>query len=257
MQVMKRALSVLLCCALLAAFAPMVCAEDKILIEKVSATYTVPAAGEPFYFNAITVPDDANYTAEIKQVYYKEDGYKHLADGDIVEKGRMYCVRIRFTANSGYRLEYNTTEYTINGIVATIFGGTDMPEVTFVPISLDYVQLNVPEDATVDYKEYVTVIATASGLPAGYFVALYEGETLLAKGDNTTVRCYFNKMRKSKTITAKVIDAGGNVQSNAYGRLEKDITVTVNTGLFSRLRAFIRELIQLIGRPHPYVVLEP
>ena len=56
MQTLKRTLSLLLCCVLLAAFAPMVCAEEKILIEKAYATYTVPVAGEPFDFSAITVP---------------------------------------------------------------------------------------------------------------------------------------------------------------------------------------------------------
>ena len=222
MQTLKRALSLLLCCVLLAAFASMVSAEEKILIEKAYATYTVPVAGEPFNFSAITVPDDANYTAVIRQVaHYKDGGYKYLADGDIVEAGIIYYVRILFSAKSGYRLEQWKTEYIINGDVADTFAGTDMPKVTFIPTDMRYARLDVPEDATVGYKSNVTVTATASGLPSGYLVALYDGGNQLAKSDSGTVSTSMGKMKGSKTLTAKVIDLNGNVQSNADGKLEK------------------------------------
>ncbi len=179
MQTLKRSLSLLLCCVLLAAFAPMVCAEEKILIEKAYATYSVPATGKPFDFNNVAVPDDAPYTAEITKVYYYRDGgYKNLSNGDVVENC-LYYVQISFSANSGYRLEFGTTEYIINGTVADTY----TPRVSFFPINMNNVWVNVPEDTRVGYKSNVTVTAKASGLPAGYFVALYDGEALLAKSD--------------------------------------------------------------------------
>ena len=254
MQTLKRTLSLLLCCVLLAAFAPMVCAEEKILIEKAYATYTVPAAGEPFYFNAISVPDDANYTAVIRQVaHYKDGGYKYLADGDIVEAGVIYYVRILFSAKSGYRLEQWKTEYIINGAVANTFAGTDMPKVTFIPTDMRYARLDVPEDAAVGYKSTVTVTAATTGVPTGFYVALYDDAEMLAKGDNTTVTYKMDKMKASKTLTAKVIDLNDNVQSNADGKLEKEITITVKTGFFDKLKAFFLGLFGLL----PKVELKP
>jgi len=254
MQTLKRTLSLLLCCVLLAAFAPMVCAEEKILIEKAYATYTVPAAGEPFYFNAISVPDDANYTAVIRQVaHYKDGGYKYLADGDIVEAGVIYYVRILFSAKSGYRLEQWKTEYIINGAVANTFAGTDMPKVTFIPTDMRYARLDVPEDAAVGYKSTVTVTAATTGVPTGFYVALYDDAEMLAKGDNTIVRYKMDKMTESKTLTAKVIDLNGNVQSNADGKLEKEIKITVKTGFFDKVKAFFLGLFGLL----PKVELKP
>ena len=130
----KCALSVLLCCILLASFAPMVYAED-ILIDKASAEYTVPAAGEAFDFNAISVPDGAHYTAKILDAYYYNgSNFEHIKSGDVVEKGIHCSVRIRFYADSGYRLQDATTEYSINGDVTKSIVGTNLVEVVFVAV---------------------------------------------------------------------------------------------------------------------------
>ena len=132
MKNMKRILSVLLCCVLLAAFAPMVHAED-VLIEKAMATYTVPAAGEPFDFGAVTVPVGAHYSAEIKDAYYQKDGkWEHISSGDAVIAGARYSVRIRFYADSGYKLDDTLTEYTVNGEVTSAAVGANLVETTFV-----------------------------------------------------------------------------------------------------------------------------
>ena len=129
MKAAKTILYVLLCCILRASFAPMVHAEDN-LIEKASAEFTVPSAGEAFDFSAITVPDGAHYTAKILDAYYYHDGkYEHIKSGDTVEKGMRYSVRIRFYADSGYRLQDATTEYSINGEVTKNIVGTNLVEV--------------------------------------------------------------------------------------------------------------------------------
>ena len=114
-------------------------------------------------------------------------------------------------------------------------------------------QLNVPQSTTVDFKSTVTVTAKATDLPEGYFVALYDGDTQLAKGDNKTVSCTMTKMKDSKTLTAKAIDANGSVQSNADGNLEKAVTVTVKAGFFAKVKAFFRGLFGLL----PKITLEP
>lgn len=120
MLTFKRTLSVLLCCVLLAAFAPLAHAED-VLIEKVSATYTVPAAGEPFDFGAITVPDGAQYTAKIAGVNYLDQQNKVIVvkSGDVAAAGVTYYVNVRFEAKYGYKLDAAKTEYVVNGETVT------------------------------------------------------------------------------------------------------------------------------------------
>ena len=114
-------------------------------------------------------------------------------------------------------------------------------------------KLNVPQSTEVGYKSTVTVTATAEDVPEGYFVALYESDTQLAKGDNKTVSCTMKKMKAGKTLTAKVIDLNGNVQSNADGKLEKEIKITVKTGFFDKVKAFFQSLFGLL----PKVELKP
>ena len=114
-------------------------------------------------------------------------------------------------------------------------------------------KLNVPQPATVGYKSTVTVTATAEDVPEGYFVALYDGDIQLAKGDNKTVSYTMTKMKAGKTLTAKIIDSNGNVQSNADGKLEKQITITVKTGFFDKVKAFFQSLFGLL----PKVELKP
>ncbi len=114
-------------------------------------------------------------------------------------------------------------------------------------------KLNVPQPATVEYKSTVTVTATAESVPDGYFVALYDGDTQLAKGDNKTVSCTIKKMTGGKTLTAKIVNDHDEVQSNADGKLEKQITITVKTGFFDKVKAFFLGLFGLL----PKVELKP
>ena len=113
--------------------------------------------------------------------------------------------------------------------------------------------LNVPQSTEVGYKSTVTVTTTAEGVPEGFFVALYDGDTQLAKGDNKTVSYTMPKMKSGKTLTAKIIDSNGNVQSNADGKLEKEIKITVKTGFFDKVKAFFLGLFGLL----PKITLNP
>lgn len=120
MRIFKRTVSVLLCCVLLAAFAPPAYAED-ILIEKAEATYAVPKAGDVFDFNAITVPNGANYMAKILGVIYL-DGQNQVISvksGDVADAGVTYYVSVRFEAKYGYTFDPDKTEYVVNGETVT------------------------------------------------------------------------------------------------------------------------------------------
>ncbi len=103
--------------------------------------------------------------------------------------------------------------------------------------------LNVGNSKSVDYRTKVKVYATAKNVPAGYYVAIYDGNAQLAVGNNTSVIYNAGEMTYSKTFTAKIVDANGNVQKDNTGaNLQKDIKVTVNTGFFAKLIAFFKGL---------------
>ena len=119
---MKRLLSVLLCCILLAAFAPMAYAQDA-LIGEAYATYTVPSGGDTFDFSAVTVPLDAHYTARISAVNYLDEQTKtpvSVKNSDVVTAGVTYNVYIVFEAAAGYRFDENETVYYVNGESAPV-----------------------------------------------------------------------------------------------------------------------------------------
>lgn len=103
--------------------------------------------------------------------------------------------------------------------------------------------LNVGKSTKVDYKADVTITATASGVPDGYYVALYDGSALLNKGDNASVSYHAGPMTANRTFTAKIVDGSGNVQKDGSGNeLSKNVEVTVNTGFFAKIVAFFRGL---------------
>ncbi len=71
--------------------------------------------------------------------------------------------------------------------------------------------------------------------------------------DSGTVSYSMEKMKESKTLTAKIIDVQGNAQANTDGILEKSFMITVNTGFFAKLKAFLRGLFGLL----PKITLNP
>ena len=104
-------------------------------------------------------------------------------------------------------------------------------------------KLNVKASQTVDYKANVTVTATADNVPEGYVLAIYEGNTLREKGDNTKVSYKVGTMTATKTFTVKVIDANKNVQKDANGNdLAANCEVKVKSGFFDKLIAFFKGL---------------
>lgn len=97
-------------------------------------------------------------------------------------------------------------------------------------------------DAEVDYLSQVTVTARAAGVPVGYYVALYDGETEIARGDNAAVTYTLDGYLKTdRTLTAKVVDAGGAVQKDADGRpLQCEARLTVKKTFFAKLVGILK-----------------
>ncbi len=113
--------------------------------------------------------------------------------------------------------------------------------------------INLKSSASVAYRSDVTITATASNLSSEYFLAIYDGNTLLAKGDNSSVSYHAGEMRNSKTFTVKVVDSNGAVQSNSSGALQKDINVNVSSGFFAKIIAFFKALFSRL----PKVEIKP
>lgn len=104
-------------------------------------------------------------------------------------------------------------------------------------------KINVKSSATVDYRSTVTVTATASGLPEGYVLALYEGSSLKAKGSATSVSYNAGELMGNKTFTVKVVDSGNTPQKDSSGKeVNKTVEVKVKSGFFDKLIAFFRNL---------------
>ena len=207
---------------------------------------------------SFTVTGNVTLTAKFEKDSYTVTVSASPAEGGTVTGGGDYykgdTATVTATPNSGW---YFTAWYDKTGALAStqqsysisVFGNRSY----YAKFKKD-TQLNVPQSATVGYKSTVTVTATAEDMPEGYFVALYDGETQLAKGDKKAVSYTMTKkMTESKTLTAKVIDVDGNVQSNADGKLEKEIKITVKTGFFDKVKAFFLGLFGLL----PKVELKP
>ena len=207
---------------------------------------------------SFTVTEDVTYTAKFSKLTMS-----HIvtvsadpAEGGTVSGGGTYTAgqtaTVTAAPNSGWKF---TGWYEGNNKVSSnaSYSFTVTGNVTLSARFERDVKLNVPQSATVEYKSTVTVTATADNIPTNYFVALYDGDTQLAKGDNKTVSYTMTKMKASKTLTAKIIDSNGNVQSTADGKMEKSFTVNVKTGFFDKVKAFFQSLFGLL----PKVELKP
>lgn len=133
MKNFKRILSIILCLTVLAAFAPMVCAGDKIAITKLSADFAIPAAGEKMDLTKISVPEGSHYTANIATVYHWVNSeVVYVNSEDVIEEGVRYFVRIQFNADEGYKIDKaSNIEVVINGKVEKSWVGTNMVETVF------------------------------------------------------------------------------------------------------------------------------
>ena len=205
-----------------------------------------------------TVIEDVTLTAKFStlSMSYTVTANANPSEGGTVSGGGDYykgdTATVTATPKNGWKF---TGWFDGNNIVSSSasYSFTVTENVTLSARFERDVKLNVPQPATVEYKSTVNVTATADNIPTNYFVALYDGDIQLAKGDNKTVSYTMTKMKAGKTLTAKIIDSNGNVQSTADGKMEKDITITVKTGFFAKLKAFFQSLFGLL----PQITLNP
>ena len=105
------------------------------------------------------------------------------------------------------------------------------------------VVINVRESASVSYRTRVTVTATAYNVPSGYYLAIYEGNTRLATGNNHSVSYNAGEMTESKTFSVRVIDGSGRIQKDGSNNdLNRNCMVSVNTSFIARIIAVFRGL---------------
>lgn len=99
-------------------------------------------------------------------------------------------------------------------------------------------EIRTGKSGTVDWRTKVVISAEAS-LPQGYRLAIYEGNTLLVKGEpNERVTYEAGEAKAEHTYTIKVIDDNGNVVDG----VGKEVKVSVNAGFFKKLAAFFKGL---------------
>ncbi len=107
--------------------------------------------------------------------------------------------------------------------------------------------LNVKSSAEVDYRSKVKVTARGENVPAGYRVALYEGETFITAGDDTYVSCDCGEMKSGRDFNARIIDAKNNTMKNSAGAdLRANISISVNSGFFKKIIAFFKWLFKCL-----------
>lgn len=111
-------------------------------------------------------------------------------------------------------------------------------------IPAENVILNVKSSQTVAYGANVTVIATASNVPDGYVLAVYDGGAKEAQGNSASVTFAAGVMMSGKTYTVKVFNPAENtVLQNENGtEIKSDCRVDVNTGFISKLVYFIKSI---------------
>lgn len=109
-------------------------------------------------------------------------------------------------------------------------------------------------DGSVDYRTKTTFTATATGIPTGYYLAIYGAQDKPITGTNTEVTANLGELKGNKTLTVKIVDSNGNVQTAANGsEISKSATISVNSGFFKKIIAFFRGLFNRL----PSVTIKP
>ena len=128
---MKKITAVILSVILILAMAVPAFAED-VEVLKAEAKFDYPKAGDTVEFKPLTVDNPEEYSAKVYSVYYfdKDSNVVDVKEGDTYTDGIQYHLRIKFTANPGYKLAGNC-EFWVNGEKQLGSVGTNLAEISF------------------------------------------------------------------------------------------------------------------------------
>ena len=99
----------------------MTASQGGSLITSAGCTITPPAAGQSPTMTAVPL-DGGKYEAQLQYWYLNVSPYPHLSAGDTFESGKKYVARVKFVAKDGFRLDNDTTVFTINGVTPRTVG---------------------------------------------------------------------------------------------------------------------------------------
>ena len=105
---------------------------------------------------------------------------------------------------------------------------------------LKNISISVPANKNINTGLKVTITASVKNLPDEYCIALFDGNTMVQKGDNKSVTFTSDELTEAKTYTAKIVDGRNKVVSS--NTQNKSVTVTVNTSFFAMIIAFFQKL---------------
>ncbi len=224
-------------------------------------------------WNKIEIAD--NNDDLLNATIHKTDDHTHLYSEEIIKEAT--CTESgekRFTCECGDTfigtikpLGHSFTNYKYNNDATTERDGTETAKCdrcteiytrtkpgTRIENPTANARINVGASRTVDYRSKVTITATADNVPSGYFLAIYDGNSIVKRGNNRMVTYEAGEMTATKTYTVKVIDTGRNVQKDAGNNpLEKDIKVEVKSGFFDKIIALFKGWFNLL----PTVEIKP
>lgn len=115
-------------------------------------------------------------------------------------------------------------------------------------LSFNEAKIHTAPEKEVEYRCMVTIRATATGVPEGYFLAMYMDGRQVAKGTNSEVTYSAGYIKSDINYIVKVVDASGNVMKDGSGQnLSKaGGTITCDTGFVSRIIAFFKGIFGLL-----------
>ena len=166
---------------------------------------------------------------------WKSDKNNHWKECECGQKSNIEAHKF----NSGTVTKSATaTETGIKTFTCTVCG---YKKTETIPISgtdkVAKVKISAPSGTkTINWKYRARLVATATGLPAGYHIAWYEGGTKVSDSADFTTA----SLTSAHTLTARIVDEMGNAVSTPAQ--EKTVTIEVKDDFFTKIISFFSRL---------------
>lgn len=124
--------------------------------------------------------------------------------------------------------------------------GSDMPSSPGEP---EPAEPGDSKSVTVDYRSTVHILLgiPSLGLPSGYTITLYDGNNMVAKGNNKELKYDAKELTSDKSYVFKFFDAGGNRITQYNGLdLNGHVNIHVKDGFFDRFIAFFLGILGIL-----------